>query len=173
MAASSQGGRPCGTQFWNYRRRGRESGRDRLGDALCRDDRRQCRGAGPRRHFGGRRRCLLPQSAAALGIAVHITLTVALGVTLSYTWRAVRLHKMAATGPYPFMLAALAGVWATTFFVILPIISPAFIHLVPYAVSLTSKLLVGLAAAAVLQWPTNSKSAPAMNLASLRCDKRR
>jgi hypothetical protein len=33
---------------------------------------------------------LLPQSAAALGIAVHITLAVALGVTLAYTWRAVR-----------------------------------------------------------------------------------
>ena len=116
-------------------------------------------------------RCLLPQSAVALGIAVHMTLAVALGVTLAYTWRAVRHHKMAATGPYPFMLAALAGVWATNVFVILPIISPAFIHLVPYAVSLTSKLLFGLAAAAVLQWPTNSKSAPAMNLASLRCDK--
>ncbi|MGA8820183.1 MAG: hypothetical protein WB624_23085 [Xanthobacteraceae bacterium] len=62
---------------------------------------------------------MLPQSAAALGIAVHITLAVALGVTLAYTWRAVRLNKMAATGPYPFMLAALAGVWATNFFVIL------------------------------------------------------
>ncbi|MFZ2066059.1 MAG: hypothetical protein WAV27_08760 [Xanthobacteraceae bacterium] len=39
-------------------------------------------------------RCLLPQSAIALGIAVHMTLAVALGVTLAYTWRAVRLHKM-------------------------------------------------------------------------------
>lgn len=104
---------------------------------------------------------------------MHMMLAAALGVTLAYAWGAVRLHKMAATGPYPFMLPALAGVWATNFFVIVPIISPAFIHLVPYAVSLTSKLLFGLAAAAVLQWRMNSEFAPAVNLASLRCDKRR
>src|SRR5579863_10002875 len=103
MAALSQGGRPYGTPI-RYRISKLsvlESSPARpvvwprsLGRALCRDNRRQCRGAGPRRHFGGRRRCLLPQSAAALGIAVHITLTVALDVTLAYTWRAVRLQKM-------------------------------------------------------------------------------
>ena len=49
------------------------------------------------------------------------------------------------------MLAALAGVWAINFFVVLPIVSPAFVHMVPYAVSLTSKLLFGVAAAAVLR----------------------
>jgi hypothetical protein len=116
---------------------------------------------------------LLPQSPVALGVAVHMTLAVALGVTLAYAWRALRARKMAASGPYPFMLAALAGVWATNFFIILPIVSPAFVHMVPYAVSLTSKLLFGLAAAAVLQWRASDEFAPAMNLARLSCDKRR
>ena len=49
------------------------------------------------------------------------------------------------------MLAALAGVWAVNFFVVLPIVSPAFVHIVPYAVSLTSKLLFGVAAAEVVR----------------------
>ncbi len=115
---------------------------------------------------------LLPQSPAALGVAVHMMLAVALGITLACAWRALRAHNMALGGPYPFMLAALAGVWAANFFVILPIVSPAFVHMVPYAVSLTSKLLFGLAAAASLQWGANSKFAPAMNLVRLSRNKR-
>ena len=59
----------------------------------------------------------------------------------------------------PLMIAALAGVWALNFFVVLPIISPAFVHLVPYAVSLTSKLLFGVAAAATLRRQDASRTA--------------
>lgn len=116
---------------------------------------------------------LLPQSPVALGVAVHMTLAVALGVALAATWRALRTHKVAAVGPYPFMVTALAGVWATNFFVILPIVSPSFVHAVPYAVSLTSKLLFGLAAAAALQWRMNTENSPAVNPVRLGCDKRR
>jgi hypothetical protein len=83
----------------------------------------------------------------------------------------MRTRRFAATGPYPFMLAALAGVWATNFFIILPIVSPAFVHMVPYAVSLTFNLLFGLAAAAALRWRTDREPTPKMNLARLRCDK--
>jgi hypothetical protein len=49
------------------------------------------------------------------------------------------------------MLAALTAVWATNFFVILPALSPPFIALLPYPVSLISKLLFGLAAAETLR----------------------
>jgi hypothetical protein len=91
---------------------------------------------------------LLPASPVALGIAVHMTLAVTLGIALAFAWQKLP----AATNPYPFMLAALAGVWAINFFIVLPIVSPAFVHMVPYAVSLTSKLLFGVAAAAALQW---------------------
>ncbi len=116
---------------------------------------------------------LLPQSQVTLGIAVHMMLAMALGVTLALAWRVVRESRIAGFGPYPFMLAALAGIWAVNFFVILPAVSPAFVHIVPYAVSLTSKLLFGLAAAAALDWSTNSASALTMNPVSARCDKRR
>lgn len=116
---------------------------------------------------------LLPQSPIALGIAVHMSLAVALGVALAYAWQMLRTYKIAAATPYPFTLAALAGIWAINFFVILPVVSPAFVHMVPYAVSLTSKLLFGLAAAAALQWRTNQTAALTMNLLSIRCDKGR
>jgi hypothetical protein len=49
------------------------------------------------------------------------------------------------------VLPILACVWAINFFVVLPLISPAFVTLVPYPVSLVSKLLFGVAAAAVLR----------------------
>jgi hypothetical protein len=101
---------------------------------------------------------LLPQSPVVLGVTVHMTLAVALGVALAYAWQMLRTHKVAAAAPYPFMLAALAGVWATNFFVILPVVSPAFVHIVPYVVSLSSKLLFGLAAAAALQWRTHCRA---------------
>jgi hypothetical protein len=97
---------------------------------------------------------LLPASPVALGAAVHMTLAVMLGVALSGVWAALRRGSPRLSNPYPFMLAALAGVWAINFFVVLPIVSPAFVHIVPYAVSLTSKLLFGVAAATVLQRQT-------------------
>ncbi len=100
---------------------------------------------------------LLPASPVALGIAVHMTLAVALGIALACTWRALCAPRPAMSNPYPFTLTALAGVWAINFFVVLPIVSPAFVHMVPYAVSLTSKLLFGMAAAAALRWQMASK----------------
>ncbi len=78
-------------------------------------------------------------------------LAMLLGVALVCAWRALIAHRPGLTNPYPFMLAALAGVWAINFFVVLPIVSPAFTHLVPYAVSLASKLLFGVAAAEIVR----------------------
>ena len=97
---------------------------------------------------------LLPASPVAVGVAVHMTLAVMLGVLLSGVWAALRRGGPRLSNPYPFMLAALAGVWAINFFVVLPIVNPAFVRIVPYAVSLMSKLLFGAAAATVLRrWP--------------------
>jgi ABC-type transport system involved in cytochrome c biogenesis permease subunit len=74
-------------------------------------------------------------------------LAAVLGIALSFGWRALSSHRSNIANPFPFILAALVGVWAVNFFVLLPGISPAFIHLVPYPVSLVSKVLFGLAAA--------------------------
>lgn len=101
---------------------------------------------------------LLPASPATLGVGIHMTLAVMLGVALSFAWS--RLRDRGLSNPYLFMLAALAGVWAINFFVVLPIVGPAFVHIVPYAVSLTSKLLFGLAAAAALRRQAASELRP-------------
>jgi hypothetical protein len=76
-----------------------------------------------------------------------MSLAVMLGIALSFGWRALSSHRTGIASPFPFMLAALVGVWVVNFFVVLPGLSPAFIHLVPYSVSLVSKVLFGLAAA--------------------------
>lgn len=93
---------------------------------------------------------LLPAHPIGLGIGVHMMLSVTLGAALALVWQALRRRRRDLPSPYPFTLAVLGSVWAVNFFVVLPIVSPAFVHLVPYAVSLTSKLLFGAAAAAAL-----------------------
>jgi hypothetical protein len=113
---------------------------------------------------------LLPASPIALGVAVHMMLAVSLGIALCFAWSALRDCRPGLTDPYPFMLVALAGVWAINFFVVLPIVSPAFVHMVPYAVSLTSKLLFGVAAAEALRRQTQSMSNVAQVLARKRSD---
>jgi hypothetical protein len=101
---------------------------------------------------------LLPESfPMILGVAIHMTLAAMLGIVLAFTWRALCASRIGSMSPYPFTLAALVGIWAVNFFVVLPIVSPAFVHMVPYAVSLTSKLLFGLAAAQALRWHEASK----------------
>ena len=90
---------------------------------------------------------LFPSAPVALGVTVHMLLAAVLGIALSFGWRALSAHRSNIASPFPFMLAALVGVWVINFFVLLPGISPAFIHLVPYPVSLVSKVLFGLAAA--------------------------
>jgi hypothetical protein len=90
---------------------------------------------------------LFPADPVALGVTVHMALAVTLGIALSFGWQALSSHRLDGAGPFPFMFVALIGVWAMNFFVVLPGISPAFIQLMPYSVSLMSKILFGLAAA--------------------------
>jgi hypothetical protein len=94
---------------------------------------------------------LLPAaSPIILGIGVHMTLAMMLGMILALAWQTLSVRR-GLTNPYPFMLAALAAVWVINFFVVLPVVSPAFIYAAPLAVSLISKLLFGAAAAEVIR----------------------
>jgi hypothetical protein len=94
---------------------------------------------------------MVPADPVALGVTIHMGLAVTLGIALAFVWRTLSSHRSEFISPFPFMAAALAGIWAVNFFVVLPIVSPAFIHLVPYSVSLMSKVLFGLAAAAAFR----------------------
>lgn len=100
---------------------------------------------------------LLPTSAAFLGIVIHMALAVALGIAFAFAWRAISAQLPDGASPYVLSVPALAVVWAVNFFILLPIISPAFVPLVPYSISLLSKLLFGLAAAEVLRRSSESK----------------
>jgi hypothetical protein len=94
---------------------------------------------------------VLPITSLTLGVAIHMTLAVTLGIILTVVWQTLTLRWPAAK-PFPFMITALLGVWAINFFLVLPMVSPAFVHLLPYPVSLISKVLFGLAAAGALRW---------------------
>jgi hypothetical protein len=94
---------------------------------------------------------LLPAYPATLGVVVHMAFAVALGIALAFAWRILSSHRSEAVSPFPFMFIALTGVWAVNFLVVLPLVSPAFISLVPFPVSLISKVLFGLAAAEVFR----------------------
>jgi hypothetical protein len=87
-------------------------------------------------------------SAAApwWGLAIHFLLSFALAATFASTLGR-RLHGAAL---FATAIGALAAVWAFNFLVLLPAINPAFTELLPHPVTLVSKLLFGVAMAAVL-----------------------
>lgn len=93
---------------------------------------------------------LLPAAPVTVGIVVHMLLAILLGVALAGVWQALA-RSSSVNSRYALSLAALVAVWVMNFFVVLPVISPEFVQLVPYAVSLMSKLLFGLAAAEILR----------------------
>jgi hypothetical protein len=79
-------------------------------------------------------------AAPLLGIAIHMLLSLALGLVLAKLllgWA----RGWLVTGA----IAALACVWALNFLVVLPAVNPAFVTLMPLAVTLASKLLFGAA----------------------------
>ena len=94
---------------------------------------------------------LFPSMSVTIGIAVHMVLAVALGLVLAAIWQWLAQRTQSTAVCYLFTVAALVGVWTMNFFVILPVLSAPFITLLPYAVSLTSKLLFGLSTAETLR----------------------
>jgi len=94
---------------------------------------------------------MLPAAPVTMGIAVHMALAMLLGIALAFLWQALARRAVGVNSLTAVVLAALVAVWAVNFFVILPAISPPFIALIPYPVSLISKLLFGLAAAETLR----------------------
>jgi len=103
---------------------------------------------------------LLPAAPVTMGIAVHMALAVVLGIALACLWQALA-RTLDLRSRYGVVLVALTAVWAINFFVILPAVNPAFVALIPYPVSLLSKLLFGLAAAETLRRGAAVQEVPA------------
>ena len=97
---------------------------------------------------------LIPNFATAseavpLGVAIHMAFAILLGVAIAIIVQKL-LPRIVGTAIEPIaVVSMLVGVWALNFFLLLPTINPAFVDLVPYGASLTSKVLFGFAAAFV------------------------
>jgi hypothetical protein len=90
-------------------------------------------------------------ASAATGVTIHLVIAAVLGVALNAVVQTMAGRPARDRVVFPFMLGSLSIVWAINFFVVLPLVSPGFVLLLPYAVTLASKLAFGLAAAATLR----------------------
>lgn len=88
---------------------------------------------------------------AAIGVALHMLLAVALGIAVVAAFRAPLLRRVGAWPQSMLVVLALGAVWSFNFLVVLPQLDPAFLTLLPMVVTLASKLLFGVSAAAVLR----------------------
>jgi len=89
--------------------------------------------------------------APALGLAIHFVLGVSVATAFALlVWRPwARSRGVAAT--FATALLALGLIWTVNFFVVLPAINPLFVGLMPYGVTLLSKLLFAVAMAGALE----------------------
>jgi len=90
----------------------------------------------------------ISKASAANGIMVHLILAAMLGVGLNYILQFALARHAPAGKVFTASLCTLTLIWAVNFFVVLPLISPSFVHVLPYAVTLFSKLMFGVVAAA-------------------------
>jgi hypothetical protein len=82
-------------------------------------------------------------TAPAIGMLMHMGLAVALAIGYGHFMRGAIPQRSSLAASILSGAVALATVWAINFFVLLPILNPAFVILMPYSVSLVSKLLFG------------------------------
>jgi hypothetical protein len=99
---------------------------------------------------------LLPDLAAlpaspAIGIALHMLLAIGLGIAVAGALSTPLLRRVRPWPQSLLVVLALAAVWTCNFMVVLPRLDPDFVVLLPIVVTLASKLLFGVSAAAVLR----------------------
>jgi hypothetical protein len=87
----------------------------------------------------------------ALGILIHLGLAIALGISLAFALRLFGTRSRGAPPVFAWVTGALLMVWAVNFFLVLPHMSPKFVHLLPYGATMLSKLLFGISAAVVFR----------------------
>ena len=88
--------------------------------------------------------------AVVLGVAIHFALALALAAAFVWiVWRPF-IRNRGAVVTFVSAVVALTLIWASNFLVVLPRLNPDFVALMPYSVTLFSKLLFGVAMAWVL-----------------------
>lgn len=89
--------------------------------------------------------------AAWLGIGIHLVIAIGLGLSLATATRLLVRRDDAGGFEFGLVMLALAAIWGMNFLVVLPHVNPRFIHLLPFGVTLFSKLLFGFSAAMALR----------------------
>ncbi len=90
--------------------------------------------------------------AVVFGISIHFLLSALLGLTFAWLiWRPF-LRKRGVAGTLLGSVAVLTLIWAINFFAVLPFFNPAFVVLMPYGVTLASKIMFGIVMGLVLQF---------------------
>ena len=89
--------------------------------------------------------------APLLGVATHMVLALALAALCAPVLLRIAVKHEAPAAIMVAAVGALAAVWAVNFFLVLPLLNPAFIALMPYPATLVSKMLFGVAMAAVVR----------------------
>lgn len=89
-------------------------------------------------------------AAPALGVGIHLALSIAVAYAFVGAFARLLAGRHGAGRYLALAVAALAGVWAVNFLVLLPLLNPRFVTLMPFAATLFSKALFGAAMGAVL-----------------------
>ena len=88
--------------------------------------------------------------APALGLGLHFALAVLVAYAFGLIVWKTFARRRGSVATLATSLVALAAIWTFNFFVLLPVVNAEFVGLMPYAVTLASKLLFGIAMAATL-----------------------
>ena len=89
--------------------------------------------------------------AVSLGIGLHMLLAIGLGLAVAAAFSAPLLRRIVGWSRSTLVVLTLGIVWAFNFMVVLPILEPTFVTILPLAATLVSKLLFGVAAAAMFR----------------------
>lgn len=88
--------------------------------------------------------------APMLGVVIHLVLSLVLALFFYTIILKPMVRRNSASGIMLSSFMTLGIVWAINFFIVLPVLNPLFISLMPYIVTLISKLLFGAAMGGVL-----------------------
>ena len=106
---------------------------------------------------------LLPDAAGSaaaplLGVGIHLALSIAVAFAFVAALGHLLPNGESAVRYVAIAIAALAGVWAVNFLLLLPLVNARFVTLMPYAATLFSKALFGAAMGAVLARQSGTRS---------------
>lgn len=99
--------------------------------------------------------------AVPLGIGVHLGLSLLLAASFVFATGRLWARPRSVTATLVSAVCVLILIWAVNFLLLLPSLNPAFVQLLPYPVTLISKLLFGITMATVLTMARAPSMSPA------------